>query len=457
MPDIVVIGGGLTGLACALEAQRSGADVTLLDAGDEPGGNLRTAIVDDAAGRWRLDLGPNSFGDGSADLMSLVRAVGLEGDLLPAGETAGKTRYLFRDGRVQPVPASPPSFLTSSILPLGARLRLMTEPFRRASRADAPEETLAQFCDRRLGRMARLKLLTPVVSGIYAGDPEQLGAESAFPAMIALEREHGSLVRAAIKGSGPPQRGRLQTFTDGLQALPRAIAATLTDAYRGGCRATRLERIGDSGDTRWRIHTDDGRPPLDTQHVVLATPAGVIARLVQEHAPAIADELAAIEYAPMNVVHVGVRNEDAGALPEAFGFLVPRDEGLRILGALFSSVLFTGRAPDGHSLVTIFTGGALDPDAATLADADILDYVLADLRTALGGSWKPALTRVTRWPRAIPQYVVGHKDRLTRIETAMQGLPGVTLLGNWRGGIAMPNCAREGADAARKIAQIAAV
>ena len=157
MPRTVVVGAGLSGLACAFDLKRAGRSVVLLDAGATPGGNLRTETVDDAAGRWILDLGPNSFGDGSADLMQLVRAAGIESELVPAGEAAGKTRYLYRDGRVQAVPASPPAFLKSPILPLGARLRLMTEPFRSASRADEPEETLAQFCDRRLGRMARRK------------------------------------------------------------------------------------------------------------------------------------------------------------------------------------------------------------------------------------------------------------------------------------------------------------
>jgi oxygen-dependent protoporphyrinogen oxidase len=152
-----------------------------------------------------------------------------------------------------------------------------------------------------------------------------------------------------------------------------------------------------------------------------------------------------------------VRREDAGNIPDAFGFLVPRDEGLRILGAIFSSRLFAGRAPEGHDLVTIFTGGDLDPDAPGLSDEQILEYTLRDLRTALGGTWTPALTEVTRWPLAIPQYVVGHKDRLARIETALDAVPALSLLGNWRGGIAMPNCAREGAAAAAKVAQLAGV
>ena len=451
MKHTVVIGAGLSGLACAFHLKQAGLPVTLLDAGDTPGGNLRTKIVPADGGRWVLDLGPNSFGDGSADLMDLTRACGADASLVPAGEAAGETRFLYRNGRILSVEPGP-KLLFSPLLPVSARLRLMCEPFIGRSRADAPEETLAQFCDRRLGRMARLKLLTPVVSGIYAGDPEKLGAESAFPAMIALEREHGSLVRAAMKGSGPPKRGRLQTFEDGLQTLPSRVAEALGDAYRPRTRVDALERA----EGRWRVSLTGGET-LIAEHVVLATTADAAARLLGDAAPVLAAELAGIRYAPMAVVHIGVRRDDAGNIPDAFGFLVPRDEGLRILGAIFSSRLFTGRAPEGHDLVTIFTGGDLDPQAPSLADDEILDYTLRDLRTALGGTWTPSLTEVTRWPLAIPQYVVGHKDRLTRIEAATSTVPELSLLGNWRGGIAMPNCAREGAAAAANVAQGASV
>ncbi len=447
MRRAVVVGAGLSGLACAFHLRRAGVPVTLLDASEEPGGNLRTRIVDTPAGRFVLDLGPNSFGDGAADLMDLIRACGAETQLVAASETAGATRFLYRDGRVQPVPASPPAFLRSPILPLAARLRLCLEPFVRRSRADAPEETLAAFCDRRLGPVARRKLLTPVVGGIYAGDPERLGAESAFPAMVALEREHGSLIRAAMRGHGPPKRGRLQTFEDGLATLPRALAAALGEAWRPGVAARALERRGDA----WRVVTSGGAP-LDASHVVVATPANAAAGLVAAHLPDAARELAAIAYAPMAVVHVGVRSDDAGALPDAFGFLVPREEGLRILGAIFSSRLFARRAPEGHELVTVFTGGALDPEAPSQPDGALVEGVLRDLRTALGGAWRPVLAEVTRWPRAIPQYEVGHAARVARVEAAFAGAPGLLPLGNWRGGIAMPNCAREGAAAAAKVA-----
>jgi oxygen-dependent protoporphyrinogen oxidase len=444
---VLVIGAGLSGLACAFHLHQRGIPVQLLDAGDSPGGNLRTRIVPAEDGRWVLDLGPNSFGDGSEDLMDLVRACGAQHALVPAGEAAGKARFLFRQGRILPVPAGP-GLMFSPILPWRQRLRLMREPFVPPSNPEQAEESLAEFCDRRLGRMARLKLLTPVVSGIYAGDPEQLGAESSFPAMVDLEREHGSLVRAAIKGNGPPKRGRLQTFDDGLQSLAAHVTDRLGESYQPGTMVQGLARHGEG----WQVELSNGELRTASA-VVLAIPAQAAADLLEGLHPELAGELNAVPYAPMAVVHIGVRREDAGKLPDAFGFLVPRDEGLRILGAIFSSRLFEGRAPAGHELVTVFTGGALDPESIELQDDEILAYVRDDLRTALGGSWQPVVSEVTRWPVAIPQYVVGHKDRLERIEELQRDLEGIELLGNWRGGIAMPNCAREGKDVAERLAK----
>ncbi len=448
--DVAVVGGGLSGLTAAFRLRERGSDVVLLDAGETPGGNLRTRRREDANGDWLLDLGPNSFGDGSAELMALVRDAGAADGLLPATGDAGR-RWLYVRDRLREVPASPPKFLLSSLLPLSGRLRLMREPFIRPRPADAPEESLAEFCDRRLGEQARRTLLTPVVSGIYAGDPEQLGAESAFPRMVALEREHGSLIRAARAGSGPPKRGHLHSFVDGLAALPAAITAQLGDVVESSRPVAGLARTEDG----WTLAT--ARGPLTARHVILATPAWVTAGLLAQIAPAAAQELAAVDYAPMAVAHVGASAEDLGAFPAGFGFLVPRDEGLRVLGCIASSRLFAGRAPEGFDLLTVFTGGRLDPSALEESDAAIAEYVLTDLRRATGGSFARAWVEVTRWPRAIPQYQVGHGARLRRIAAATDGIAGLTLLGNWKGGIAMPDCVRQGGETALQVAPVPGV
>ena len=435
-PDVVVVGGGISALALALRLHERGRRVLVVDAAERPGGNFQTKRVATPEGEWLLDLGPNSFGDAATELMDLIGRAGALDRLVRAPDTGGR-RWLYRDGRLREVPSSPPKFLASPILPLSARLRLLAEPFIRPRPADAPEESLAQFCDRRLGRPARKKLLTPVVGGIYAGDPEELGAESSFPRMVALEREHGSLIRAAMKGAGPPSRGRLSNFAGGMTDLPAAIAARLGGAISSGNPVLRIEREG----ALWRVVPEKGGAIM-AQSVVIATPAFVAGELLEILSPAAAHELFAIRYAPMAVVHVGVQRGTAVALPEGFGFLVPREEGLRILGAIFSSHLFPGRAPEGHHLVTVFAGGRLDPEAPDLPEDDLRAFVLSDLRAALGDIGEPALFHVTRWPRAIPQYEVGHRARLGRIAEATRPLAGLHLLGNWKGGIAMPDCVR---------------
>jgi oxygen-dependent protoporphyrinogen oxidase len=445
--DVLVVGAGITGLALATGLAARGVSVRVVEAAPLAGGNLRTKRVETDEGAWLLDLGPNSFGDAAQPFMDLVRAAGIE-DRVVRSSGDGSRRWIWRGGRLREVPSHPVKFLFSGLLPPGGVLRLLKEPWVAARPRGAPEESLGAFCDRRLGRAAREKLLTPVVGGIYAGDPMRLGAESAFPAMVALEREHGSLIRAARRGKGPPSRGTLSSFAQGLAELPSALAQRLGPAVVTGAAAAQAAR----DDNAWRVTTTDGRA-FEGWTLVVTTPADTTAALLRTTDAQVADELAAIEYAPMAVVHVGVRRDALAALPPGFGFLVPRGEGLRILGAIFSSELFPGRAPEGHVLVTVFTGGALDPAAVAMEPDALESFVRADLGRALGLSAAPALVHVTRWPRAIPQYVVGHKDRVARIDAALAAHPGLHLAGNWRGGIAMTECARNAAALADELAR----
>jgi oxygen-dependent protoporphyrinogen oxidase len=443
--DVLVVGAGLSGLALATRVAERGMSVHVLEAAPAAGGNLRTRRLNRRDGDWLLDLGPNSFGDAAAPLMDLVRLAGLEDRVVRS--TVGGRRFVWRAGWLREVPSHPLKFLTAGLLPPWGLLRLAKEPWVAPRPADAPEESLGAFCDRRLGRSARDKLLTPVVGGIYAGDPMRLGAESAFPAMVALEREHGSLLRAAMRGKGPPSRGTLSSFKDGIGELPEALARRLGESLTTSAAARTLARDGD----RWRVEAGDGRTFLaDT--LVVTTPSAEAAGLVEPFDEALAGDLRAIEYAPMTVVHAGFKTSAVRELPPGFGFLVPRREGLRILGAIFSSRLFPGRAPAGFELITVFAGGSLDPDAMSLGDVSVHAFVEADLRRALGLSRPLALCEITRWRRAIPQYAVGHKDRVARIDELARRHKGLRLLGNWRGGIAMPDCVRNAESLAAELA-----
>jgi oxygen-dependent protoporphyrinogen oxidase len=441
----VVLGAGLSGLVLAHALRSRGADVVVVEERDAPGGNIRTRVVSNDAGRWLLELGPNSFGDAQAPVMSVVRATGLEPRMVRTTGDAER-RWIFRNGGLVEVPSKPQKFLLSPLLPVSGRLRIVGELFVEPRPASAPEETLAQFADRRLGRWAREKLLTPVIGGIYAGDPARLGAESTFPQMVALERQHGSLIRAARKGGAMPSRGHLSSFVDGLRELPDSIARALGPSVRLASRVARVERAGGG----WTTTLETGER-LASARLCVSSPAPRTATLLEGIAPEAAAELAAIHYAAVSVVHVGVSRDGLGRVPPGFGFLVPRDEGVRILGCIFSSQLFPGRAPRGHELFTVFVGGDLDPEGAALDEESMRSAVLGDLRRAFGACPEPALFEITRWPRAIPQYWVGHRDRLARIDAHVARIPGLHLLGNWRGGIAMDACVREATALAERL------
>ena len=439
-PHAVVVGGGLSGLVAAHRLHELGSDVRLVEQAEEPGGNLRTSTAESDSGRWLLDLGPNSFGDAATVLMDVAGEVGLDRGLVSAAGIGGR-RFLYTRGRLRAV--TPARLLFGGLLPPLGALRLLKEPFVRPRPGGEPEETLAAFCDRRLGVAARRRLLTAVVGGIYAGDPERLGAESAFPAMVALEREHGSLVRAALRGSGPPKRGALVNFRGGMAALPRAIAARLGERYEGGVAVDHVQREGDG------LRVVAGEHVWHARHVVIAVPAPAAADVLEPLLPGVAAELRGIRYAPMTVVHLGVRRVDR--LPDGFGFLVPREQGVRALGCVFASRLFTGRAPEGHDLLTVFVGGDLDPGAIELGDDELTALARRDVETALGTALDMRLARVTRWPRAIPQYEVGHRERCARIAAEVASVPGLHVLGNWTGGIALPACAQNADSLARGI------
>lgn len=442
--SVLIVGAGISGLALAHRLHRHGRDVTLMDAGETPGGNLRTEAVSTEAGDWRLDLGPNSFSDTLGVFDPLIEELHLADQVVTAGAEAGR-RFLFLDGRLQELPSKPPRLLLSSVLPLSARLRLLGEPWVRRRPPDAPPETLAAFCDRRLGRAVRERLLTPFVGGIYAGDPERLGAADAFPTLVELEREHGSLLRGMRRRGPPGRRPTPANFDGGMATLPRAMAAALGPRCRTQRPVTRVEPV----ERGYRVTTPDG--PLETESLVLATPAHTTADLLDELLPDAAPLLRGIRYAPMVVAHVGLRTTDCGALPPGFGFLVPRGEGVRILGAVRASRLFPGRAPEGHELVTVFVGGELDPTAIELGDDELRRVVRDDLRRLAGVVAEPTLFRVTRWPRAIPQYEVGHTERLERIDELLAPRHGIHLLGNWRGGISMPQCVQSAEALARRL------
>jgi protoporphyrinogen/coproporphyrinogen III oxidase len=437
---VVVVGAGISGLATALHLTHAGVAVQVLEASSRVGGALRTQTD----GGWLFELGPNTVLE-KEPVSELLSLSGLEGERLPAA-SAGRRRYLWLDGRLQVLPRGPLSFLTSRLFPLRAKLSLLREPWVKKAPVSV-EESIAQFVRRRLGRDWLERAVGPFVSGVYAGDPERLSVRWAVPRLHALEREHGSLIRGALaKRKGPAPGGAMVGFREGFEGLARQLAERLGDVRPG----VEVQEVVPEGG-RLRVVWDTGS--LTASQVVLAVPADAAASLLAGATAGRSQALAEIPYAPVVVASLGLRRLDVAHPLDGFGFLVPRNEGLRILGCLFPSIMFPGRAPEGHVALTAFLGGRTDPQIVSAPDEEILQVVLGDLGTALGLRGDPVTHRTTRWPLAIPQYELGHGRFVTLAQKLEEELPGLHLAGSYLGGVSVADCCATGAAVARRIVE----
>ena len=430
--DCLVVGAGVSGLASAWFLGRRGLNVRVLEAANELGGVIRSV----RDGGFLIETGPNSTLARGGAFDEIVKTLGIAPELLVANPAASR-RYVVQHGAPVALPGNPLAFFTTPVFSVGAKLRIFTEPFHR--RADT-EETIAQFVRRRLGPEFLDWAVDPFVSGVYAGDSERLSVRAALPKIYALEARHGSLIVGALsrmlhgRAGGPQPSGRLVSFRGGMQTLPVAIARELGERVTLGTAVTGLARAGDG----WVAQTA-GRE-YRARKAVLALPAYAAATLLEPLSPQAARELAAIDYVPIAAVGLGFRRAQIRHPLDGFGLLIPRRENRTTLGALFSSTLFPGRAPDGHALLTAFIGGARHPGIAQADDDSVIERILVDLRPLLGIEGAPVLTRVTRWAKAIPQYQLGHLERLAQLDAALAALPGLHLRANYRDGISVADC-----------------
>ena len=428
--DVLVIGGGISGLTTAFHLARSGRRVAVLEASERVGGSIETWTD----GAWRFEMGPNTVVENDESVGRLIRDCGLESEKITAAATA-KRRYLYKAGRLIPLPAGPGGFLTTPLFPLSAKLRLLREPWI-GRRADGLEESIAQFVRRRLGQAFLDYAVGPFVSGVYAGDAERLSVRWAVPKIFALEERHGSLIRGALaKRKGPAPGGSMISFRHGLEELPRKLAREIGDV-RTGVACEKVIRI----DGGFRAETAAG--PIEAERVVLAVPADAAARLLDEATAGASRLFAGIPYAPVAVVCLGWRRADVSHPLGGFGFLAPRKEGLRVLGCLFPSEIFPGRAPEGHVALAAFAGGRTDPEIVEWDDDRIAAAVVGELRGPLGLKGEPAFRLVRRWPRAIPQYELGHGRFVERAREIERAFPGLRIGGNFLAGVSVPDCIR---------------
>ncbi|HEY4977574.1 MAG TPA: protoporphyrinogen oxidase [Candidatus Acidoferrum sp.] len=452
----LVIGAGISGLATAYSLQKAGISTLIVDSAPRPGGVIQSMKRDG----YLLECGPQSF-SGNSQLTTLCDDLGLLGDRVLADPKA--PRYVLIDGQLKAVPMSP-ALLTSSFLGGGTRSSIVRDVLGR-SKPPEPDESVASFIRRKFSSTLLDQLVGPFVSGIYAGDPEKLSLRAAFPILYEAEKASGSIVRGMFKvlkqrkaenASGPHEKPTLQTFQGGNETLIRALAEDLDERLLCGVEASSIEALDPGHEPkapRFRItlRSSKGVEILETERLVIAAPTNVAAKLLNSCDPAFESNLSPVEYSGVAVVSLGYRKQDIGNPLNGFGFLVPRSSGLSVLGAVWNSSLFPGRAPEGHILLTSFMGGATNPGAALETSEYLSGLAHRELTSVLGIRKEPAFTNVTIWPRAIPQYNVGHVARLAALDKIRANFPGLYFSGNYLNGPAIGTCVEHALKIANEI------
>jgi oxygen-dependent protoporphyrinogen oxidase len=447
---IVIVGGGITGLACAQRLAGAGAPFTLVERDDRLGGKILSHRVDG----FLVEGGPDCFLSSKPGGMALTRALGIDG-LLQGTDPAHRGSFVKRGGRLHPLPEGVTGLVPSRLRPL-LTTRLLSPAGRLRAGLEAlmprggggREESIAQFASRRFGVEAYRWVVEPLLSGIYAGDGAHLSLAATFPQLALAERESGGVLRSAWRGKGgaPRDRGGFLSLPDGLEQLVRAVVARLSTA---GLRLGTGVRAVTAWGTGFRVRLEDGRT-LDADQVILATPSYVSADMVGDLAPALAQELSGIPF--VSAATVSVAFPRAADLPRlrGTGYVCPRAEGGPAVAVTWVSNKFRGRCPEGAALVRVFLGRSGDEGWADEPDGTLIAAARRELAQVSGVEAQPVWARVFRWPKGLPQYVLGHLDRVERIATALRGIPGLQVAGASYHGVGIPDCITSGWNAAEE-------
>ena len=433
---------------------------TLVEADPRLGGKILT----EQAGGFVIEGGPDSFLSQKPWGIELCRKLGLEGRLIGTNQDRRRT-FVYSRGRLEELPEGLAlgfptrlgPFLRSGLLSWPGKLRMGAEVFVPRRRGEG-DESLGEFFRRRLGAEALERIIEPLMTGIYAGDAERLSIRATFPRFPDMEREHGSIVRSMLGAKRLPQASEKKeaprwtpfvTLRGGLSELVQALTSRLPDVTV--CLGRRVRAIrARAGGAGYAVLLEDGAS-LDADALVLATPAFGAAGLLEPLDVTLAGLLGAIPYASTATVTLGYRREGFSHSLDGYGFVIPRVERRTLLASTWSSSKWDHRAPDGSVLIRSYLGGAGRETVLERSDAELVELVRADLRQIMGMTEEPALVRVFRWPRAMPQYLVGHLDRLAAIEDQLARLPGVFVAGAAYRGVGIPDCIRDGLSAAERV------
>jgi protoporphyrinogen/coproporphyrinogen III oxidase len=454
-PHILVVGGGISGLACAWRLRQLGLPVLLLERSYRFGGVFDTIEQEG----FRFDLGPQSFTNTPA-VSELIDELSLRSELMQADPHA--PRYILKNGRLVPAPLSPPQLLLTPLLGVRTKLAILAEPFRRTHPPEV-DESVAAFVRRKFGADLLANLVAPFISGVWAGDAEKLSLASTFPSVRQFEERYGSVIRGQIKQrrqSSGEQRASLCNFRGGLKILTAALAGRLGESALAGAEIITIRRSASPSaqpvEVTYKVAGTTQARSFDA--MVIATPANETARLLNGIAPGFGELLGQIEYAGVAQVSAGYAleqinywNAEKGLV--GFGFLVPRSERLRLLGTVWNSCLFAERAPHGMASFTTFLGGTTDPEILSKSPDEIGAIAQSELAQILGITGEPLTQHVVRWQRALPQYNMAHQGLTAGLQNLCAHAPGIFLAGNYLTGPAIGSCIEHANGVARNVAR----
>ncbi|MCX7793628.1 MAG: protoporphyrinogen oxidase [Thermodesulfovibrionales bacterium] len=449
MAEIVIIGGGISGLSLGyfLLKKKSDLEITILESQERPGGKIWT----ERSEGFICEAGVNGFLDNKKGTLMLAEMLGLKP--LRSNDSARK-RYVYFKNRLNLIPDNPQKIFLSNFLSLKARLRMIGEYF--VPKRELEDETVESFVIRRVGREFFEKLLDPMVTGIYAGDPSKLSIRSCFPKVYDLERKYGGLIKGFIALAKEAKKtgrkveagpgGVLHSFEGGMYTLIEYLRDYLGKRIKTGTPVKAVDKING----KYRIYLKNGEN-MEAERIIVSAPAPETAEMIGDLSKELSALLKEIPYPPISVVALGFRKEDLNIDTDYFGFLIPGKEKKRILGCLFDSSIFPKRAPEGHVLLRCMLGGERAPELAMLDDKELFNTVLEELDSITGLKAEPVFKRIFRYDKAIPQYTIGHSKRLEDIDRILSGFRGLYLAGNAYRGVAINDCIANSAELAEKI------
>ncbi len=481
MKHIIIIGGGVAGLGAAYKITRAASQghairFTLIEKDFRLGGKIQTEIIPDPGGKGRfvVDGGPDCFLTEKSACHRIAKLIGIFEDEIPTDDSRRKI-WIFSRGKLHPMPDgvimfAPTKFIpfaTTSLFSWPGKIRMAMDLFippKKVMPGKTNDETLESFVVRRMGRECLDRLAEPLVGGVHASDPATMSLAATFPRLLEMEQRYGSLLKGFLEARRkveemrrkyPPRAGQkprtfFTSFVNGMQQLTDQMAeAAGRENIRIGVEAISIHL---KNDETWEVRLSDGSG-IKGDGVIIATESWAAEPLIRPLDPSIADALANIPASSSATISLAFMESEVGIDLNAFGVLCPMVEGRALMAATYSSTKWPGRAPAGKILLRGFVGGPHNQEILKNSDEALIQIVLSEFHEILGlnPSAKPIFTRIFRWPLGMPQYTLGHLDRVALIETRSGHIPGLALAGGCYRGVGVPNCIESGEQAVSKI------